>query len=710
MRSMAKPKQTVFYSWQSDSPSKSNRNFIQTVLKRAIDAVNAKGILAAEVVLDSDTRNVAGSPKIADTIYKKIDAASAFVADVTIIKWTAGKTAKTRKALPNPNVLVELGYALKVLEDPRLILLINTAYGRIEELPFDLLGRRTIPYALTPKDLVNNAEGERIRRQVRESLQGVIEKALETIFLLPPRDLSQLPPPLLILEGARSLRDKAATTIGPRGGRTAYIRMRDRERFLTRDGLTIADNVTNRDHHSREGIDLLSRTAEEIREQVGDGAKTALLLCYEMVNGAYEVIETKEPLDDVLDGMERAVEKTVDYIAQNRKPLNRDDVLNVAKTAGGMTAAELVTESYKRAKPDGIWMVENDVAPSESTIDIQEGIRFYRGYWSEDFANDPETGNCVFNNCYILLYGGRLSATRAYYALLENIAKENKPVFVVAEEIDDVAITTLLLNKEKLASVAVKAPGIKEDRRAWLKDIAAITGGQVLGDEYGKKLEQADLSDLGMAEKVIVEKDQTRIIPGPGNEERIAIRLAQLRSQIEQTTSNERSKLQNRLANLIGNTAVIKAGGTTRDALLDNRYNIETAMQSVRWALAQGYVLGGGLTYYNVAQSLEDDLKLPNLTKGEKIGIRAVQRALREPILCLLQTGRETVEELQKNAKDQAEVGFNLATKRYESLRTAGVWDAAQVMVSAVRISFSHAEMILKTTSWDTIRPDLPFL
>jgi chaperonin GroEL len=707
---MAKAKQTVFYSWQSDSPPAANRNFIQTILKRAIKAVNAKGSIAVEAVLDSDTRNVTGAPKISDTIFNKIDAAAIFVADVTIIRWTAAKAAKDRKALPNPNVLVELGYALKVLGDERLVLIANTAYGRIEDLPFDLLGRRTIPYTLSEKDLEKNAEGQRIRKQVRDNLQGAIETALESIFLLPPRDLNQLPAPLLVLQGAKSLRDKAATTIGPRGGRTAYILMRDRERILTRDGLTIADNVTNRDHHSREGIDLLSKTAEEIRQQVGDGAKTALLLCYEMVKGAYEVIETKEPLDDVLDGMEQAVEKTVDYIADHRKPLNRDEVFNVAKTAGGSAAAELITEAYKKAKPEGVWWVQNDAAPSDSTVDVQEGIRFNQGHWSEDFANDPETGNCVLNDFYLLLHEGKIFATRAYFELLGKIAEANKPVLILAEDIDDAAITTLLDNKDRLSSVPVKAPGIKEDRRGWLKDIAAITGGKVIGAEYGKKLEKVELSDLGIAERVVVEKDQTQIIPGPGNEERIAIRLAQLRSQIEQTTPAERSKHQNRLANLIGNAAVIKVGGMTRDALLDNRYNIETAMSSVHWALSQGYVLGGGITYHNIGRSLESDLKLKSLTKGEKIGIRAVQRALQEPILCLLQTGRETMEELQSNAKGKPEVGFNLATKRYENLRTAGVWDAAQIMLSAVRIAFSHAEMILKTTSWDTIRPDLPFL
>ncbi|HEX8772090.1 MAG TPA: chaperonin GroEL [Pyrinomonadaceae bacterium] len=707
---MAKPKQTVFYSWQSDSPPKANRNFIQTVLTKAIKAINAKESITVEAVLDSDTRNVTGAPKISDTIFTKIDAASIFVADVTIIRRTAAKIAKDRKALPNPNVLVELGYALKVLGDERLVLIANTAFGRIEDLPFDLLGRRTIPYALGEKDLEKNTEGQRIRKQVRDNLQGALETALESIFLLPPRDLNQLSAPLLVLEGAKSLRDKAASTIGPRGGRTAYIGMRDRERMLTRNGLTIADNITNRDLHSREGIDLLSKTAEEIRQQMGDGAKTALLLCYEMVNGAYDVIETNEPLDDVLDGMERAVEKTVGYINKHRKPLNRDEVFNVAKTASRTAAAKLVTEAFERVKSEGILMVEDDVAPAVSSVEIQEGIRFDRGYWSEDFANDPETGHCVLNDCYILLHEGRISATNAYYELLGKIVEAEKSVLILAEDIDDVAITTLLRNKNKLTSVAVKAPGSKDDRRSWLKDIAAITGGQVLGAEYGKKLEDADLSDLGVAERVVVEKDKTQITPGAGNEERIAIRLAHLRAQIEQTVSNERSKLQNRLANLIGNTAVIKAGGATRDALLDNRYNIQTAMSSVHWALAQGYVLGGGLTYYNARQSLERDLNLKSLSEGEKIGIKAVQRALEEPIRCLLQTGRETIEELQSNAKDQTEVGFNLATKRYENLRTAGVWDAARLAASAVQIAFSHARMILETTSWDTIRPNLPFL
>lgn len=355
-------------------------------------------------------------------------------------------------------------------------------------------------------------------------------------------------------------------------------------------------------------------------------------------------------------------------------------------------------------------MVEDDTAPADSTVEIQEGIRFSRGYLAEEFANDPETGNCVLDDCYIFLHGGSLYATQAYYEFLGKIADAKKTVLIVAEDIDDVAIKTLLRNKGVLTSVAVKAPGLKDDKRGWLKDIASITGGQVLGVEYGKKLEEADLSDLGIAEKVIGEKDQTRIIPGSGNDERIAIRLAQLRSQIKQAPTNEKGKLQNRLANLIGNTAVIKAGGTTRDNLLDNKYKIETAMRSVHWALAQGYVLGGGLTYYNARQLLERDLKLKSLSQGEKVGIKVVQRVLEEPIRCLLQRDRETIEELQSNANGQTEVGFNLTTKRYEDLRTAGVWDAARLAASAVQLAFAHARMILETTSWDTIRPDLPFL
>lgn len=648
---MAKTQQTVFYSWQSDSPPKANRNFIQTALKRAIEAVKAKESITVEPVSDSDTRNVAGAPKISDTIFSKVDASSVFVADVTIIRRTVGKTARERKALPNPNVLVELGYALKALGDERLVLVANTSFGHIEDLPFDLLGRRTIPYTLSMKDLESNAEGQRRRRQVRDQLQGALETAIENILLLPPRDLNQLPAALLILQGAKSLRDGAAATIGPRGGRTAYKGIRDGERVLTRDGLVISTHLTSRDQHSRESIELLSKTAEEIRRQVGDGAKTALLLCYELVNGGYEAIESNEPLDEVLDGMERAVEKTVGYINERRRPASRADVFNIAKTAGGIVAAKLVGEAFERAPSEGVWWVQDDV-------------------------------------------------------------EAKKPVFVLAEGVEGSALELLVINNhdEKLSCVAVKAPGYSEDKRNWLKDIAAITGTSVLGGTYGKKLESALLSDLGTAERVVVQKEMTQIDAGPANHKRTKIRLAQLLRQISETPSAEQARLHDRLANLLGKTAVIKIGGTTRDALLDNRYNVETAMRSVRWALDQGYIVGGGVTYYEAGKALESDLTRKSLTKAEKIGIQAVQRALEGPIERLLHTGRETIEEFEKNSKGQPEIGFNLATQKYENLRTAGVLDAARAATSAVQIAFSHARTILETTSWDTIRPNLPFL
>lgn len=707
---MAKPQQTIFYSWQSDIPSKANRSFIQTALKRAIEAVKKKESIAVEPVFDSDTRNVAGAPKISDTIFSKIEASSVFVADVTIIRRSSGKTARDRKALPNPNVLVELGYALKALGDERLVLVANTSFGRIEDLPFDLLGRRTIPYTLNLKDLGSNSEGQRTRRQVRDQLQGALETAIESILLLPPRDLNQLPAALLILQGAKSLRDGAAATIGPRGGRTAYKGIRDGERVLTRDGLVIATHLTGRDQHSREGIELLSKTAEEIRRQVGDGAKTALLLCYELVNGGYEAIESNEPLDEVLDGMERAVEKTVGYINERRKPGSRADVFNIAKTAGGTVAAKLINEAFERAPSEGVWWVQDDIAPAASSVEIQEGIRFNGGYLADEFANDP-SGNCILENCFVLVYEGKMHSSHELVPIIGLVAEAKKPVFVLAEGVEGSALELLVINNhEKLSCVAVKAPGYSEDKRNWLKDIAALTGTSVLGGTYGKKLETALLSDLGRAERVVVEKDITQVVAGSANQKRTKIRLAQLRKQISEAPSAEQAKLHDRLANLMGNTAVIKIGGTTRDALLDNHYNVETAMRSVRWALDQGYIVGGGVTYYEAGKALERDLTLKSLTKAEKIGVQVVQRALQGPMESLLYTGRETIKEFERNCKGQSEIGFNLTTKKYENLRTAGVLDAARVAASAVQIAFSHARTILETTSWDTIRPNLPFL
>lgn len=631
------------------------------------------------------------------------------MADVTIIRRTAGKKAQDRKALPNPNVLVELGYALKALGDERLVLIANTSFGRIEDLPFDLLGRRTIPYNLTEKDLANTAEGQRVRRQVRDQLQRALETAIESILLLPPRDLKQLPAALLILQGAKALQNQVAATIGPRGGRTAYIGLRNGERVLTRDGLVISNYLTSPDHHSRQGIELLSKTAEEIRRQVGDGAKTALLLCYEMVNGGYDAIEANEPLDEVLDGMERAVEKTVAYIDKQRTAATGTDVFNLAKTAGGVVAAKLVNEAYEGAPSEGIWWVQDDVAPAASSVVFQDGVRFNGGYLADEFANDP-SGDCILENCFVLVYEGKIHSSQELAPIVGLVAEAEKPLFALAEDIEGSALELLVINNSKtLSCVAVRAPRFSQDKTNWLKDIAAITGTSVLGGIYGRKLEKALLSDLGSAERVVVQKDVTQIIAGAANQKRIKIRLAQLHKQISETPSAEQTKLHDRLANLVGNTAVIKIGGTTQDALLDNRYNVETAMRSVRWALDQGYVVGGGLTYYEAGKALERDLALKSLTKSEKIGIKAVQRALQAPIQSLLHTARETIEEFEKN-HDKSETGFNVATKKYENLRSAGVLDAARLAASAVQIAFSHARTILETTSWDTIRPNLPFL
>jgi chaperonin GroEL len=487
--------------------------------------------------------------------------------------------------------------------------------------------------------------------------------------------------------------------------------MSDGQRVLTKDGLVISRHLTSGDHHAREGIDLLGKTAEEIRRQVGDGSKTALLLCYEMIQGGYEAIDSNEPLDEVLNGMERAVRKTIGYINKNRKAASRKDVFNIAKTAGGTAAARLINEAYERATSEGVWWIQDDVAPATSSVEIQEGIKFGSGYLTDEFVND-QSGDCVLENCFALIYQGRILSTQELAPIIGLVAEAKRPVFVLAEDIEASALELLVINNnnKKLSCVAVKSPGYSKEKGSWLKDIAAVTGTSILGGIYGNKLETASLSDLGIVERVVVRKDETQIIPGARNEERVKIRLAQLRKQIKETPSAEQSKLYDRLANLLGNTAVIKIGGTTQDALRDTRYKVETAVHSVRSAFGQGYVLGGGLTYYQAGMSLERDLTLKSLTKAEKIGIQAVQQALQAPLHSLLLTGDETIEEFKDKWNSKPEIGFNLVSKSYENLRIAGVFDAAPVAASAIQIAFSHAQTILETTSWDTIRPNLPFL
>jgi chaperonin GroEL len=709
---MAKPQQTVFYSWQSDNPSKTNRHFIQSALDKAVKSLASKGSIAVDPVIDRDTRNVAGAPRIVDTIFSKIESAAIFVADVTFVAKTQGEMVKGSKALPNPNVMMELGYALKVLGDKRLVLIANTAFGRIEDAPFDLLGRRILSYNLAEKHLGDDAESKQIRKQVREQLQADLEGALEIILLLPPRDLNQLPAPLLILKGARSLREKAASSIGPRGGRITLIRKWERQRLVTRDGIAITAQLTDQDYNTRQGIELLSRASDDAREQAGDGAKTTMLLCYEMVNGGYEAVVAGELLHDVLNGMEHAVDAAVSYIQKQQRSLRGDEINNVAKTAGGAAAAKIVIEAFEKAKSEGIWMVQEADAPVEPSVEIQEGVVFPQGYLADEFANDPRTGNCVLEDCFVLVYAGRVYSIQQISSLLEKIVASKKSVLILAEGIEGEALALLVQNNKRkiLSCVAVRAPGRQEGISDWLRDVAVITGADVLGGLYGGSIELADLSSLGKAERVIVGKYETQIIPGQMNEERIAIRLAQIRGQVTKTISYERDGLQNRLANLIGNTAFIRAGGRTHDEVLDNKYKITTAMRSVGEALANGYVLGGGLTYYNARKSLDQGLKLKSLNQGEKAGIKVIQKALEEPMRCLLATGRESIDDFQENSENRLEVGYNLVTKKYEGLREAGVWDSLSVTQCALHIALAHAKMILETTSWDTIKPDPPFL
>ena len=700
---MKKQLQTVFYSWQSDIPAKVNRNFIQTALKKAVESLTAKDLISVEPVIDRDTQNVAGACKIADTIFEKIDKAAVFVADVTII----GRARNRGKQIPNPNVLVELGYALKVLTAERLIFVTNTAFGSVEDLPFDLRGRRTLPYSLAEKDFENNRENQEKRRQAKKDLQTGLEEALKSIFQLPPRDLNTLPPQLLFLNGAKSLQQMASTTIGPRGGRIVLVEFKDKRRIVTRDGHTIAANLNDPDYHVRLGIDGLERVAEDTREQVGDGAKTAMLLCYEMVRGGYEAVSGGAQLFDILNGMELAVQKAVNYIKEQTQPLNKGGISQIATTAGGMSAANLLTTAFDNSSPDAVLTVEEGIVSNKSSVHTQEGVVFQQGYLADDFINHPN-GDCVFEDCFVLICEGKIYSHNQLLQIIQEIASAKAPIFTLAEEIEGEALTLLVQNNGKTIScVAVKAPGYGENKKSWIKDIAVITGSDVFGGIFGKKLENADLSALGKAKKIIVGKNQTQIIGGQGNEVKVAGRIFQLREQIAQTTSHyEREKLQERLANLLGNIAIIKIGGRTRQELLDNKYKVTTSMFAVRFALEGGYVLGGGLTLLNAQAWLESEAQLKSNNQSENDGIEIIRRALREPIQHLLATRNKSVEELQRVTKNQPEIGFNLMNEQFENLRDAGIWDSSQVTQSVLEIAFSHAKMILETASLGIMRQD----
>jgi chaperonin GroEL len=405
-------------------------------------------------------------------------------------------------------------------------------------------------------------------------------------------------------------------------------------------------------------------------------------------------------------GMERGVDVAVTHIMTQAKVLGPKEVRLVALTATGSDelAADLVADALKRVGKDGIIEIV-DGADADVGMEFQEGMQFDTGFLSQSFITDTERQECVLEECYVLLYEGQIGSMGQILPLLEQVAAKRKPLLVIAADLAQEALATLIVNKQKgtLSCVAVKTPGQGDRRRALLEDMAILTGGKAFLQEVMRPLEEATLADLGRAEKVIVARGGTTIIGGAGKPEEVAARIKALRRQIESTLSPyDLAKLRERLAKLGGAVALIRSGGLTDADATDSRYKLESALYSCSSAIDNGWVTGGGVPYSRAKGLVE---KLVSTNESEQYGIAAVSYALEAPLRQLVQNSKvpNKAKILAEIAASESEtIGFNAETERVEDLAAAGVLDSAKALREALLLGFAHARGILTTGAWDT--------
>jgi chaperonin GroEL len=512
-----------------------------------------------------------------------------------------------------------------------------------------------------------------------------------------------------ILRGVNLLADAVKVTLGPKG-RNVVIEKKFGSPTITKDGVTVAKEIELKDSLENMGAQMVREVASKTSDVAGDGTTTATVLAQAIYReGVKTVAAGANPM-----AMKRGIEKAITAIAGsldkdgNRvkgeldkfsKPVTGDMIAQVGTISANNdeTIGNIIAQAMKKVGKDGVITVE-EAKTLETQLDVVEGMQFDRGYLSPYFVTDPERMEVSLENAYILINEKKISSMKDLLPLLEQIAKSGKPLLIVAEDVEGEALATLVVNKLRgtLQVAAVKAPGFGDRRKAMLQDIATLTGGKAITEDLGIKLENVQISDLGQAKKITVDKDNTTIVEGKGKHADIEGRVKEIRSQIDKTTSDyDREKLQERLAKLVGGVAVIKVGAATETEMKEKKARVEDAMHATRAAVEEGIVPGGGVA---LARSIGvlDKLKLEG---DEQIGVNIVKRALVEPLRQIAENaGEEGAIVLGKvnDAKD-SNFGYNALTGEYEDLVKAGVLDPTKVVRTALQNAGSIASLMLTT-------------
>ncbi|WP_031495136.1 chaperonin GroEL [Bryobacter aggregatus] len=502
-----------------------------------------------------------------------------------------------------------------------------------------------------------------------------------------------------ILRGVNQLADAVKVTLGPRG-RNVVLEKKFGGPTITKDGVTVAKEVELRDPLENMGAQMVREVASKTSDIAGDGTTTATILAQSIFReGVKHVAAGANPMA-LKRGIDKAVELVVKEIEKQAVKVTSDDKIAQVGTISANGDTEIgntIAEAMKKVGKDGVITVEESKT-MHTELQTVEGMQFDRGYLSPYFVSDPERMEAVMENPYILIHEKKISNMKDLLPLLEQIARSGSPLVIIAEEVEGEALATLVVNKLRgtLNVAAVKAPGFGDRRKAMLEDIGILTGGQAIMEETGIKLEGVQLSDLGRAKRIVIDKDNTTIIDGAGEQKGIEGRIKQLRAQIEETTSDyDREKLQERLAKLAGGVAVIKVGAATETEMKEKKARVEDALHATRAAVEEGIVAGGGVALLRASAAL-NDLKLDG---DEAIGVAIIKRACEEPVRQISGNagfeGATIVEKIKANS--DAKYGFNAATGNFEDLVAAGVIDPAKVTRSALQNSSSISGLMLTT-------------
>ncbi|MFA4926377.1 MAG: chaperonin GroEL [Candidatus Aminicenantales bacterium] len=509
-----------------------------------------------------------------------------------------------------------------------------------------------------------------------------------------------------LLRGVNTLSNVVKATLGPRG-RNIILDKKFGSPTSTRDGVTVAKEIDLKDPWENMGAQLVKEVASKTSDVAGDGTTTATVLAQIIyAEGIKHVTAGRNP-NLIKKGIERAVEEVVKEL----KAMSREVTGEMIAQVGAISAnndesiGKIIAEAMEKVGKDGVITVE-EAKGLETTLEFVEGMQFDRGYLSPYFVTDPERMECVLENPLILLYEKKISNLREFLPLLESVAKMGRSLLVVAEEVEGEALATLVVNKLKgtLMCCAVKAPGFGDRRKAMLEDIAILTGGQVITEDIGVKLENVTMDWLGEAAKVVIDKDNTTIVEGKGKPGDIQARIKQIRAQIEDTTSDyDREKLQERLAKMVGGVALIKVGAATETELKDKKARVEDAMHATKAAVEEGIVPGGGVALLRCQKALD---KL-NIDSDMQIGVQIIRRALEEPIRQIAtNAGYEGSIVVEKVREMKQDMGFNALTEKYEDLVKSGIVDPTKVVRTALQNASSIASLLLTTEGCVTEIPE----